>query len=210
MKNKQAFTLIELLVVITIIGILMGLLMPALRGARDAAKRSRAQASIQAIGVALKAYYNEYGNWPTDGTSVPNTILDSSQLNCLYNILLGTNANLSTATASPTGVNPRQITFLEVKKTDSKTVNPVIANGVYKYLVGGKTVFTDPWENSFMISFDHDGDNYTEVYRSGGALKVLGGFAIWSAGPDKKIDDMETDLNSPTKTVNRDNLASWK
>lgn len=206
-KQKQAFTLIELLVVIAIIGILAGLLLPALKSARESAKKTKAQTSISAISMGLKAYYNEYGNWPNTAGTVPSAQLNASQLGNLFKMLSGANVDL----AGNTGGNPRTILFIEVKKSDSKTVGAAAAApyNVFRYSSSSTTTnFTDPWGNSFMMCFDNDGDNIVDTYKAG--LTVPGGFAIWSAGPDQMVNLGETSATSPTMSENRDNPVSWK
>lgn len=56
------FTLIELLVVIAIIGILAGMLFPVFAKARNAALSSKCQMNLKQIGVAIKAYCNDYAD----------------------------------------------------------------------------------------------------------------------------------------------------
>ena len=66
-KNRpKAFTLVGLLVVLAIIGILAGLLMPALGAARRAARRHKAGADIQNIGIAVTQYTADFGYPPPD------------------------------------------------------------------------------------------------------------------------------------------------
>ena len=52
----KAFTLIELLVVITIIAVLAALLLPAISMVRDSAQRTRCEASLRQIGIAVQGY----------------------------------------------------------------------------------------------------------------------------------------------------------
>ena len=64
--QKKGFTLIELMLVVVIIGVLVGMVMPRLVGKSEQAKRSVAQADIEAnIASALELYEIDNGNFPT-------------------------------------------------------------------------------------------------------------------------------------------------
>ncbi|HAT10437.1 MAG TPA: hypothetical protein DCS97_07550 [Planctomycetes bacterium] len=52
----KAFTLIELLVVIAIIAVLAALLLPAISMVRDSAQRTRCEAGLRQIGIAVQGY----------------------------------------------------------------------------------------------------------------------------------------------------------
>lgn len=62
------FTLIELLVVISIIGLLATLLMANLNTSRARARDAQRKSDIRNIQTALRLYYNDYGEYPDDGT----------------------------------------------------------------------------------------------------------------------------------------------
>ena len=213
-KNKPcfifSFTLVELLVVIAIIAILIAILMPALSGAKTTARKQVAGTNINGLKMGLKAFFNEYGNWPTkaDGT-VPTDYLTAAELDGLYHILIGENRYLDSTSA---GCNARKTAFIDIKSSDLKAVNTTLANGVYPYLTTGTaTNYVDPWNNSYMVRFDDNGNNLTETYgASAGNLTIANDLAVWSAGPDGKVDSTETDPVNPTKTNNKDNVTSWK
>jgi len=61
---RRGFTLIELLVVIAIIAILAAMLMPALTSATDRSRVTQCRSNLTNIGMALKMYYNDQGDWP--------------------------------------------------------------------------------------------------------------------------------------------------
>jgi len=62
--STRGFTLIELLVVIAIIAILSAILMPALTSATDRSRVTECRSNLTHIGMALKMYYNDQGDWP--------------------------------------------------------------------------------------------------------------------------------------------------
>jgi prepilin-type processing-associated H-X9-DG protein len=63
-KKKRWFTYTELFVVIAVIGILVLLLLPAKQGVREAARRNQCGNQLRQIGVALRAYQDDYGCLP--------------------------------------------------------------------------------------------------------------------------------------------------
>jgi prepilin-type N-terminal cleavage/methylation domain-containing protein len=81
-----AFTLIELLVVIAIIALLAGLILPVTRAVRIKAIKTRAQAELGAVVLAIEAYKDKLGHYPPDNPKSPNY----PRVNQLYFELLGT------------------------------------------------------------------------------------------------------------------------
>jgi prepilin-type N-terminal cleavage/methylation domain-containing protein len=65
-RKQTAFTLVEMLVVISVIALLVGLLFPAIGSAIRNAKRTKAKAEVTHLVTAFKAYYTEFGVWPTN------------------------------------------------------------------------------------------------------------------------------------------------
>lgn len=64
-RRQAGFTLIEVLLVVVIIGILVGVAIPRLGGRVRQAEISRAQADIQSIGLALRMYELDNGEYPS-------------------------------------------------------------------------------------------------------------------------------------------------
>ena len=58
------FTLVELLTTLAVIGILLGLLVPALNMVSKTANKVKQKAQFHAIGTALEAFRNDYGDYP--------------------------------------------------------------------------------------------------------------------------------------------------
>jgi prepilin-type N-terminal cleavage/methylation domain-containing protein len=71
---KRGFTLIELLTVIAIIAILVGLLFPAIRTAISKAERAKAQTTVVGLASSFRAFYTEYGRWPSGGSQTGSSV----------------------------------------------------------------------------------------------------------------------------------------
>jgi len=132
-RKSSAFTLIELLIVIAIIGILMSLLFPAVNSAIDAARKAQAKNDVTQIATAVIAYETEYGKLPDTNSSAQDVSGDWLQA------LGGSN--------SGSGLNPRQIVFIEMQS--AKRGKSGLSNNT----------FVDPWGGSYRIAFDGNYDN---------------------------------------------------
>ncbi|MGH7988787.1 MAG: type II secretion system protein [Limisphaerales bacterium] len=122
--------------------------------------------------------------------------------------------------------NPQQTIFLNAKKSGDLA-------GVFPYSpgVGPDGVYRDPWGNPYVISMDLDEDNLTKdafyslsavsqqngntgyfgLVDPDGSLNNFqyhGNVMVWSAGPDKKIDN--TGAANAVSGVNKDNIISWQ
>lgn len=62
---RSGFTLIEVLLVVVIIGMLAGIVTVAVPRHLERARRSKARADIEGIGVAIQSYYMEEGKYPS-------------------------------------------------------------------------------------------------------------------------------------------------
>lgn len=77
MKRKMdtircdGFTVLELLTTITVIGVLLALLIPALNQVSKTAMSVKQKAQFHAIGTALEAFRNDYGDYPPSQWDVP-------------------------------------------------------------------------------------------------------------------------------------------
>lgn len=191
----RCFTLVELLVVIAIIAVLAGLLLPALAGAREHAKRTRAQTEMKLLQTAIAMYESDYGVLPMDGIE---RVLDSDE----YTDLICTLQNVK-ITGHDCG-NARGKRYLDIATEQ------------------GEGRFRDPWSTasnlqSYRIALDLDYDGYVEAWcgasppstpddDDGPYEKVYNRVVIWSKGKDHKNNaGMQTVPNSSESDVN-----SWR
>jgi prepilin-type N-terminal cleavage/methylation domain-containing protein len=141
------FTLIEMLVVIAVIGILASLIMTAVNASVKKARNVRAAADARQIAVAWESYYREYVTWPAGfGGSEGSAAADAA--GC---------TNLLSGVDDPSGANPRNIAFFELRNRDLK----------------------DPWGRGYryMLDLNYDGRITTPWG------EVVGKVAIaWSVG----------------------------
>lgn len=74
MKKKKGFTLIELLVVISIVSVLSSVVLTQTKAARDKANDAKRVSDLQAIRTALELYRNDYGTYPTGGSTCSGNV----------------------------------------------------------------------------------------------------------------------------------------
>ena len=83
-KEEKGFTLVELLVVIVILGVLAGIGIPTYRGFIDRSHKAATIAELQAVSMAIKFYFMEYGEEPFVDESflrILGTYLDDANFN---------------------------------------------------------------------------------------------------------------------------------
>lgn len=193
--RHHAFTLIELLTVIAIIAVLMGLLFPAVNSVKVAAQKTQAKNDVTQIVTAVKAYFTEYGKYPTNDTTdkayADNTIID----------VLRNYPNSGGSRPSP-DLNPRQIVFFEAPNVKDAAAP--------KSGVDPKTgIYYDPWGIAYSTALDADYDNVikggTHSYTDSNFATLNTGAIAWSFGKDKKQG-----TNGDKKFAGSDDVISWQ
>jgi prepilin-type N-terminal cleavage/methylation domain-containing protein len=188
-RSQSGFTLIELLTVIAIIAILVGLLFPAIQSALRKADSAKAQTEVNSLVSAWKAYFTEYGRWPTDtagkllGQDFTGGSLPSDGYQMLSDVVaLLQGSKTATGNYVPATHNPRAIQFLEIS---SKSRN-------------SSGDFVDPWGHPYKCMLDHDYDN--QVKNPNFASQIPYTVICWSRGPDG---------NDVTAAEQKDDPRSW-
>jgi len=145
-SGQAGFTLVELLVVVTIIGLLVGLISVAVPKAIESGMKAKAKGELTAVIAALKAYRQEYGQWPTasgdrsrDEWFGPGTYGDVENGKTLMMILSGSNIIVSGV-----GQNPKSVAFFEGAKVSSGR----------RDTSGGELL--DPWGTQYGFKVDTD------------------------------------------------------
>jgi general secretion pathway protein G len=83
--NRKGFTIIELLAVIAVILILAGLLTAVIGLAKDKAQRTKAQAEIASLSLAVKTYESDYGTWPANLNVLTTTSKNGPYMEAIIN-----------------------------------------------------------------------------------------------------------------------------
>jgi len=186
------FTLVELLVVISIIGALAGIMVPTIKGAMEAGKKAKVKGELTAIVAAVKAYKQEYGQWPV-AKSKMDSVADEynswygpptqeQESKDLMKILSGD----MTVQKEGQTMNPKGVRFLEGAQTDG--------------------TFQDPWGKQYCVKMDTNESGGVEYYGTSGTqenirvsvIAVSLGKNGTQEDPDKKV----------TKTC--DDVYSWR
>jgi len=175
--DRRQFTLVELLVVIAIIAVLAGLLLPALAGAREHARRTRAQTEMKLLQTAIAMYESDYGVLPMSGSERVLSSDDYVDVICiLQNVKISGHMDCG---------NARGKRYLDIATEQ------------------GEGVFRDPWsttahQQEYKLALDLDYDGDIEASSTDGPYeKVYNRVAVWSLGKDHDDDHgAEGDVNS--------------
>jgi len=248
-RYRGGFTLVELLVVIAIIAILAAMIMPALVGVQKRAKIVKAKAEIADIANAINAYDSEYSRFPITSGGLSDEQGEAKGFDFTTGLVFGPGNNASKYSYDnnsnvvsilmdvekfPNGYptsndkhvkNPKQIKFLNAKRSESKHNDADPLPGVDE-----DGIYRDPWGNPYIISMDTSYDDQVSdfIYSQASVSQDSGqtGFyglsnpnapgntdnflfhgkvMVWSAGPDKKYDS----TIKAKAGVNKDNILSW-
>jgi type II secretory pathway pseudopilin PulG len=183
---------VELLVVVGLIGLLVGLISVAVPKAIESGMKAKAKGELTAIVAAVKAYKQEYGQWPV-AKSKMDSVADEygswygpptteSESKDLMIILSGD----MTVQKDGQTMNPKGVRFLEGAQTDG--------------------TFQDPWGKQYCVKMDTNDSGGLEYYASSSTqenirvsvIAVSLGKNGTQEDPDKKV----------TKTC--DDVYSWR
>jgi prepilin-type N-terminal cleavage/methylation domain-containing protein len=187
--QPDSFSLVELLVVISIIGLLAGLSSVAVSKALEAGKKAKAKGDLTAIVAAVKAYKQEYGQWPVAKSKMDQA---SDEYNSWY--------------GPPTAENEGKdlMRILSGDKTvekDNQIMNP---KGV-RFLEGPQTdgTFKDPWGTQYCVKMDTNESGSVEYYNPDLEIRLT--VIAVSLGPNKIQEDPR---KIATKTC--DDVFNWQ
>lgn len=190
--SDAGFSLVELLVVVSIIGLLVGLAAAVLPRALDAGDKSKAKGDLTAIVAAVKAYKQEYGQWP-----VAKSKMD--QATDEYNSWYG-----PPTTESESKDLMRILSGDMTVQKEGQTMNP---KGV-RFLEGAKAdgTFQDPWGTQYCVKMDTNESGGLEYYGASSTQDNIRVTVIAvSLGKNKTQED-------PDKRTTRtcDDVFSWR
>lgn len=190
--SDAGFSLVELLVVVSIIGLLVGLAAAVLPRALDAGDKSKAKGDLTAIVAAVKAYKQEYGQWP-----VAKSKMD--QATDEYNSWYG-----PPTTESESKDLMRILSGDMTVQKEGQTMNP---KGV-RFLEGAKAdgTFQDPWGTQYCVKMDTNESGGLEYYGTSSTQDNIRVTVIAvSLGKNKTQED-------PDKRTTRtcDDVFSWR
>jgi type II secretory pathway pseudopilin PulG len=180
----------EMLAVVAIVTILAGLLIPVIGNAKNQAKNAKARAEIDALRMAMTAFYREYGYWPATAGATWD------DLSAMLNGNIRPYNSAAVAANSWAGTNNfRAIHFMDFNRDSVDT--------------GGN--FVDPFGTNYCIIFDNggiaigrggwtDGTREDNQVPNPGGGQIQGRIAIYSWGSNK-IDE-----NGATGS---DDVKSW-
>ncbi len=160
-NSRKSFTLIEIITVLAIIMILASMVLVVSKGALTRAKKSKAEAMIASLSVAVSMFYNDCGNYP-------DTQVFSAYPEPVYANIIQANETLryclyeSAVAAFYSGWKGP---YIEVKSSDLLNIGA----GAYEEII-------DPWKKPYAFCSKRN----TPI----AVLHNKGTFDIYSAGPD--------------------------
>jgi hypothetical protein len=162
---------------------------------------TRTTVMMNNLAVALKLYYNEYGDFPNRSVNrySKDHLLTTKENECLYRLFGGQDVDLAGA-SDTTNANPRKIAFLFFKPNDVGLVDEAYEPCRH----GGMTNIVSRWGTAFRIVLDYDGDS--QVVPWPGANPVKGEIAVWCVHPFYKGPPLLHFLETPTIVTN----CSWQ
>ena len=189
--GSTGFSLVELLVVVSIIGLLVGLAATAVPKALDAGDKAKAKGDLTAIVAAVKAYKQEYGQWPVAKSKMDQA---SDEFNSWY---------------GPPTTKQESMDLMKILSGDmtiqkeGQTMNP---KGV-RFLEGAKTdgTFQDPWGIQYCVKMDTNDSGGLEYYGTGNQENIRVSVIAVSLGKNGTQEDPDKKV---TKTC--DDVFSWR
>ena len=178
--------------VVTIIGLLVGLVSVAAPRAIESGMKAKAKGELTSIVAAVKAYKQEYGQWPV-AKSKMDSVADE------YNSWYG-----PPTTESESKDLMKILSGDMTVQKDGQTMNP---KGV-RFLEGAQTdgTFQDPWGNQYCVKMDTNESGGLEYYGSSGTQENIRVTVIAvSLGKNKSQED--PDQRVPTTC---DDVFSWR
>jgi prepilin-type N-terminal cleavage/methylation domain-containing protein len=195
-SGQPSFTLVEMLVVISIVGMLAGLMSVGIPKAREAGQKAKAKGELMAVIAALKAYRQEYGQWPTasgdrraDEWFGPGNYGNVENGKTLMKILSGSNIIVSGV-----GQNPKSVTFFEGAKVSSGR----------RDTSGGELL--DPWGTQYGFKVDTDESGSVEYCNPQGPDKPNIQMTVIGVSFGKNKSQEEIEMRDKTW----DDIFSWR